>query len=93
MEQGVSRDVRDVRVRAVDAVRKGMPVSHTATTFGVDRTTLHRWLARYGEEGEAGLQAAYGAKLTRLAAIKAKYDPSNLLRLNQNIAPAQHAGA
>ena len=46
----------DVRVRAVDAVRKGMPVSHTATTFGVDRTTLHRWLARYGEEGEAGLQ-------------------------------------
>ncbi|MEI5996139.1 FAD-binding oxidoreductase [Paraburkholderia bengalensis] len=46
-----------------------------------------------GDEGEAGLQAAYGAKLTRLAAIKAKYDPANLLRLNQNIAPAQHAGA
>jgi len=46
----------DVRARAVDAVQKGMPVSHTATAFGVDRTTLHRWLARYGEEGEAGLQ-------------------------------------
>jgi transposase len=46
----------DVRVRAVAAVQNGMAVSHTATAFGVDRTTLHRWLARYGEEGEAGLQ-------------------------------------
>jgi transposase len=46
----------DVRVRAVEAVRNGMPVSQTATTFGVDRTTLHRWLARYDEHGEAGIQ-------------------------------------
>jgi len=46
----------DVRIRAVDAVLKGMPVSQTATTFGVDRTTLHRWLARYDQDGEAGLQ-------------------------------------
>jgi transposase len=33
-----------------------MPVSQTATTFGVDRTTLHRWLARYDEHGEAGIR-------------------------------------
>jgi transposase len=46
----------DVRVRAVEAVLKGMPVSQTATTFGVDRTTLHRWLARYDRDGETGLQ-------------------------------------
>lgn len=46
----------DVRVRAVEAVLKGMPVSQTATTFGVDRTTLHRWLARYDKDGETGLQ-------------------------------------
>src|SRR5271155_4673774 len=46
----------DVRVRAVEAVRSGMPVSRTAATFGVDRTTLHRWLARYDEHGEAGIQ-------------------------------------
>lgn len=46
----------DVRIRAVNAVRKGMSVSQTATAFGVDRTTLHRWLARYATQGEAGLQ-------------------------------------
>jgi FAD/FMN-containing dehydrogenase len=41
-----------------------------------------------GDEGAEGLSAAYGAKLERLAALKAKYDPGNLFRMNQNIAPA-----
>jgi FAD/FMN-containing dehydrogenase len=41
-----------------------------------------------GDEGDAGLRAAYGPKLARLAVIKAKYDPTNLFRLNQNVAPA-----
>ena len=41
-----------------------------------------------GDEGKEGLEAAYGAKLARLAALKAKYDPTNLFRMNQNIAPA-----
>lgn len=46
----------DVRIRAVDAVRNGMSVSQTATAFGIDRTTLHRWLARYARQGDAGLR-------------------------------------
>jgi FAD/FMN-containing dehydrogenase len=41
-----------------------------------------------GDEGVEGLKAAYGAKLARLAALKAKFDPTNLFRMNQNIAPA-----
>ncbi|HEX5030530.1 MAG TPA: FAD-binding oxidoreductase [Candidatus Eisenbacteria bacterium] len=41
-----------------------------------------------GDEGMEGLEAAYGAKLARLAVLKAKYDPTNLFRMNQNIAPA-----
>jgi FAD/FMN-containing dehydrogenase len=46
-----------------------------------------------GDEGVDGLRAAYGAKLARLAALKAKFDPTNLFRMNQNIAPASIAGA
>ena len=41
-----------------------------------------------GDEGVDGLKAAYGAKLARLAALKAKFDPANLFRMNQNISPA-----
>jgi FAD/FMN-containing dehydrogenase len=38
------------------------------------------------EQGDR-IQAAYGQNLDRLADIKAKWDPSNLFRLNKNIAP------
>jgi transposase len=33
-----------------------MAVGQAALAYGVDRTTLHRWLRRHDEEGEAGLQ-------------------------------------
>jgi FAD/FMN-containing dehydrogenase len=42
-----------------------------------------------GNEGDARVRAAYpGATWDRLAAVKARYDPGNLFRLNQNIPPA-----
>jgi FAD/FMN-containing dehydrogenase len=33
------------------------------------------------------VEAAYGPNYKRLVEVKAKYDPSNLFRMNQNIQP------
>jgi FAD/FMN-containing dehydrogenase len=39
------------------------------------------------EEGQERIKAAYRDNYERLAKIKAKYDPTNLFRVNQNIKP------
>jgi Berberine and berberine like len=42
------------------------------------------------DEGTGRIEAAYGPeKYARLVALKNKYDPTNLLRLNQNIKPSR----
>ena len=39
-------------------------------------------------EGEERVAAAYGENHERLARVKKRYDPENLFRVNQNVAPA-----
>ena len=41
------------------------------------------------DEGEDLVKAAYRDNYPKLAQIKAKYDPGNLFRVNQNIKPAK----
>jgi FAD/FMN-containing dehydrogenase len=46
-----------------------------------------------GEEGQARVREAYpGSTWERLAAVKARYDPDNLFRRNQNVSPAPRDG-
>jgi transposase len=49
--QDAKYSTKDVRVRAVQAVLDGLTVVQVANAYQVDRTTLHRWLARYHAQG------------------------------------------
>jgi FAD/FMN-containing dehydrogenase len=43
------------------------------------------------DEGDAGIEAAYGDRRGRLSALKAAWDPDNVFRMNANIRPAVEA--
>ena len=45
------------------------------------------------DEGEDRIKATYGENYQRLEEIKAKYDPNNLFRVNQNIKPRKREDA
>jgi FAD/FMN-containing dehydrogenase len=72
---------------AEDRAKRDAWVAEFAAALGQDDGGAY--VGFLGEEGEARVRAAYpGATWERLRAIKARYDPSNLFRLNQNIPPA-----
>ena len=43
------------------------------------------------DEGGGSVAAAYGSNYARLQEIKARYDPENIFRMNQNIQPRAQA--
>ena len=71
--------------RPARGTRRGWPAWPTELADG-DTGAYVGFLA---DEGEERVRAAYpGPTWDRLAAIKARYDPDNVFRLNQNIPPA-----
>jgi FAD/FMN-containing dehydrogenase len=84
----------------VVAVHDGTPEDEARRTAWVDdlvaalrqddRGAYVNFLA---DEGEARVRDAYpGATWSRLVAVKRRYDPSNLFRLNQNVPPDGDVG-
>jgi transposase len=52
----------DVRIRAVEAVLlRGVGIGDTAEAYNTDRTTVFRWIQRYRERGERGLDRRSGS--------------------------------
>jgi transposase len=51
----------DTRSRAVLAVERGQPVGQVAEAYGVNRTTLFRWVRRFVTQGSRGLQRRAGS--------------------------------
>lgn len=70
-----------------DVERRTAWVTDFATALRQDdRGAYVNFLA---DEGEGRIRDAYpGSTWDRLAAVKARYDPTNLFRLNQNVPPA-----
>ena len=75
-------DHRDADEVSVAWVRRVAELLYACSSAG-------NYVNEQSEFGRGGVAAAYGAaKYRRLAELKRHYDPSNLFRLNQNIAPA-----
>jgi Berberine and berberine like len=65
-------------------------VTWTRETFAAmgEHLESRRWLNYLGDDaGEDAVRAAYGPNHVRLVQAKGRYDPDNVFRLNQNIAP------
>lgn len=59
---GAAYSTYDLRLRAVRAVvEEQLSVSMVAQAYGIDRTTVHRWLARYETSGSIGLARLPGS--------------------------------
>jgi len=58
-----------------------------SASYGDDGVYLN-FTGRSDEPPDVAVDSAFGANLRRLAEIKAKYDPTNMFRSNNNITPA-----
>jgi len=56
MEKVSAAGQQALRNQAIKAVHKGRRVADMADAFGVTERTLYRWLARYANEGQRGLE-------------------------------------
>src|SRR5829696_4520041 len=51
---------KDLRVKVLEAVDRGMPRAEVTSTFGISLPSIKRWLKRRRETGEVGAKAPPG---------------------------------
>ena len=70
-----------IRLRAVRAVTaEGLSVAEVARAYGTDRSTVHRWVARFVAEGEEGLlRRPVPGRPRKIASVDARALTSMLL--------------
>jgi len=56
----------EVRARAVEAMLRDIPVGEVAEAYGVNRTSLFRWMSRFQQDGYSGLERQKGSGRPRV---------------------------
>jgi len=56
----------DIRFRAIEAIERGLPKNQVALAYGIDRSTLYRWIENYQQDGVEGLHRKEGSGRPKL---------------------------
>jgi transposase len=82
---------KDLRVKVLDAVDRGMPRAEVARIFGISLPSIKRWLKRRRETGEVGAKAPPGPPAIKGAMLK-EWLPAHLRR-NPDLTLEEHCEA
>ena len=82
---------KDLRVKVLDAVDRGMPRAQVARTFGISLPSIKRWLKRRRETGEVDAKAPPGPPAVK-GAMLGEWLPAHLRR-NPDLTLGEHCEA
>jgi transposase len=82
---------KDLRVKVLEAVDRGMPRAEVARTFGISLPSIKRWLKRRRETGEVDAKAPPGPPAVKGAMLEG-WLPAHLRR-NSDLTLEEHCEA
>jgi transposase len=82
---------KDLRVKVLEAVDRGMPRAEVARTFGISLPSIKRWLKRRRETGEVGAKAPPGPPAVKGTMLE-EWLPAHL-RSNPDLTLGEHCEA
>jgi len=79
---------KDLRLRVLDAVDRGMPKKEVARVFGVSQPTIRRYLRLCRETGDVGPRPVPGPPARKREALEERLPAQ--VRLNPDLTLAEH---